>query len=140
MFNYKRLTFVFLLISVILTISDTGLERQARKSLLSLVNIVTEEGSQVTETAPSTFLDSLENVRIGGYNFFERQDDLLVLKLQRTNGAASVLWTITDYIVLLFRFLCSYVITFYPFMIFLLYMFFTSRFFRKNDYYGGYNY
>ena len=51
MFNYKRLTFIFILISFLLVITDTTAEKQVRKSLLSLANIVVEESTDVGNTA-----------------------------------------------------------------------------------------
>ena len=136
MFNYKRLTFLLLLLCFILTITDSQLERQARRSLLSLVNIVVEEGSTVSETAPSSFLDSMETGRINLYNFFNKQDDVLGAKVDASKGILSVFFGIAYYAILLVKFLTAYVITFYPFVILMFYLFFTSPFFRKNEFCG----
>jgi len=138
MFNYKRLTFVFILLSFLLTVSDTAMEKQAKKSLLSFVNIVVEEGSEVGESAPASFLDSMENGRIGLYNFFDRQADTMNDKSKTAKSFLAALFSILYYLFEFFKFLSGYVITFYPVLILLLYLFFTSRFFRRNDYYDGY--
>jgi hypothetical protein len=48
-------------------------------------------------------------------------------------------FTIASYIILIFKYIASYIITFYPFIIFLFYMFFTSRFFKKDEFgYDGF--
>jgi len=138
MFNYKRLTFLLLLLCFILTITDSQLERQARRSLLSLVNIVVEEGSTVSETAPSSFLDSMETGRINLYNFFNKQDDVLGAKVDASKGILSVFFGIAYYVILLVKFLTAYVITFYPFVILMFYLFFTSPFFRKDEFGGNF--
>ncbi len=134
MFNYKRLTFILLLVSFLLIITDSAMERQARRSLLSLANIVVEEGSSVTETAPSSFLDILETGRLGIYSFLDRQDDAISTKADMSSGYLSVLLTIAYYIILVIKFICGYVITFYPFLILFLYLFLTSRIFKKDEF------
>lgn len=134
MFNYKRLTFILLLVSFLLIITDSAMERQARRSLLSLANIVVEEGSSVTETAPSSFLDILETGRLGIYSFLDRQDDAIGTKADMSSGYLSVLLTIAYYIILVIKFICGYVITFYPFLILFLYLFLTSRIFKKDEF------
>lgn len=137
MFNYKRLTFIFLFTTVFLLSTDTQMERQIRKSLLSLFDIVVEEGSQVTDTAPSSFLDTTENTRIGTYNFLAKESATLSQKANTSKGILSFLLNICSYVLLLLKFIANYIITFYPFIIFLFYMFFTSRFFKKDEF--GYN-
>ncbi len=134
MFNYKRLTFIFLFLSLILLSTDSQIEKQSRKSLLSFFDIVVEEGSQVTDTAPSSFIDTVESSRIGIYNFLGREGTNLSNKAASNKGIVSILLTIASYITLAFKFITSYVITFYPFIIFILYMFFSSRFFKRDEF------
>lgn len=110
------------------------MERQARRSLLSLANIVVEEGSVVSETAPSSFLDILETGRLGIYSFLDRQDDVIDMKANSSSGTVSILLTIAYYIILAIKFICGYVITFYPFIILFLYLFLTSRIFKKDEF------
>jgi hypothetical protein len=138
MLNYKRLTFIFLLTSFLLTVSDTAIEKQAKKSLLSFVNIVVEEGSEVGENAPGSFLDSLESGRLSLYNLLSHQSENMSGKARLKTGFISGLFTLLFYLFEFLKFVCGYVITFYPVMIFVLYLFFTSRFFKRNDYYDGY--
>ena len=138
MFNYKRLTFIFILLSFLLTVSDTQIEKQAKKSLLSFVNIVVEEGSEVSENAPGSFLDSMESGRASLYNFLDRQGDEMSAKAKGAKSVLSTIFTVLSFLFELLKFVCGYVITFYPAILALLYLFFTSRFFRRNDYYDGY--
>jgi predicted PurR-regulated permease PerM len=138
MFNYKRLTFIFILLSLLLTVSDTAMEKQAKKSLLSFVNIVVEEGSEVGENAPGSFLDSMESGRISLYNFLDRQANTMSDKSKNAKNFFAAIFSILYYLFVFMKFLCGYVITFYPSIIFLLYLFFTSRFFKRNDYYDSY--
>ncbi len=137
MFNYKRLTFIFALLTIFLLATDTSIEKQLRKSLLSLFDIVVEEGSQVSDSAPSSFIDVVEDTRIGTYNFLNSSGNQLTSKTSSSKGVVSLFLNIFAYIVLLLKFIANYVITFYPFIIFLLYFFFTSRFFKKDEF--GYN-
>lgn len=134
MFNYKRLTFVFVFMSVFLLATDTQMEKQLRRNLLSLFDIVVEEGSQVGETAPSSFLDTLESSRIGTYNFLNNQGKTLAIQSESKKGIVSAALSIVYYIVTFLKFLTSYIITFYPAVIFLIYMFLTSRFFRRDEF------
>lgn len=134
MFNYNRLTFIFILLSLILIVTDSSLERQARKSLLSLVNIVVEESNTVGETAPSSFLDTLETSRIGLYNIFDKQEDNIGNRMDLSSGLVTFLLGIVYYLILILKFICNYVITFYPFVILLLYLFLTSPVFKKNEF------
>ncbi len=137
MFNYKRLTFIFLFTTLFFLSTDTLMERQLRKNLLSLFDIVVEEGSQVSDSAPRSFIDTIEDTRIATYNFLNHSGNQLTEKAAENKGILSLLLNIFAYLILLFKFIANYVITFYPFIIFLLYFFFTSRFFRKDDF--GYN-
>lgn len=138
MFNYKRLTFVFIFISFLLTVTDSSLEKQARRALLSLVNIVVEEGSDVSSTAPSSFLDNMESGRLGLYNFLDKQGNTVNLKSMEKKGFVSGLLTVVYFLIQFLKFICNYVITFYPVLILIFYMFLTSRLFRRNDYYENY--
>lgn len=138
MLNYKRLTFIFIFLSFLLTVTDTQMERQARKSLLSLMNIVVEEGSVVGETAPSSFLDSMEAGRISLYNFLDNQANTMEEKSKNNKGFLVFIFSILSYLFDSLKFICGYVITFYPFILVLLYFFFTSRFFKRDNYYDNY--
>jgi hypothetical protein len=139
MFNYKRLTFILIFLSFLLTITDSTAEKQARKSLLSLVNIIVDESSTVSETAPSSFLDSLETGRLNLYNYLDKQEDFIDAKSKSSKSPLSILFSIVYYIIIFLKFITNYVITFYPFIVFLLFMFFTSRFFKKDEFgYGDY--
>jgi hypothetical protein len=138
MFNYKRLTFIFILLSFLLTISDTQMEKQVKKSLLSFVNIVVEEGSEVGENAPGSFLDSLESGRMTLSNFFGKQESFFAGKALSSKGFLAVVYSVLKYLFGLIELLSSYVITFYPAILLLLYAFFTSRLFRRDDYYDSY--
>ena len=134
MFNYKRLTFILLFITVFLLSTDTQAERQMRKSLLSLFDIVVEESSQVSDSAPSSFLETCENTRMAIYSFLQHSGNDLEEKSEKNKGIFSFGLTIAAYIVLMFKFLSAYVITFYPFIILIFYFFFTSPFFKKDDF------
>ena len=134
MFNYKRLAFIFLFTTVLLIITDTQAEHQARRGLLSLVDIAVEESSQVSETAPSSFLDTLETGRINLYNFLNKENTQLGEKVDKSKGVIFVFLSIAYYIILLAKFICNYVITFYPFTILILYLFLTSSIFKKDDF------
>lgn len=138
MFNYKRLTFIFIFLSFLLTVSDSVVEKQAKKGLLSFVNIVVEEGVEVGENAPSSFLESMEHGRISLYNFLDKQSDFMKNKSVTSKNLLSTIFIILSYLFEFLKFFCGYVITFYPAIITLLYFFFTSRFFKRNDYYDGY--
>lgn len=120
--------------SVFLLATDTQMEKQLRRNLLSLFDIVVEEGSQVGETAPSSFLDTLESSRIGTYNFLNNQGKTLAIQSESKKGIVSAALSIVYYIVTFLKFLTSYIITFYPAVIFLIYMFLTSRFFRRDEF------
>lgn len=133
MLNYKRLTFIFIFTTIFLLATDTQSERQMRRGLLSFFNIVTEESTQVGQTAPSSFLDTLEDMRIGTYNFLSHQGQNINDKLEKSKGILSFGLSIGFYLVLFLKFIANYVITFYPFVVFLLYIFFTSRIFKKDD-------
>ena len=137
MFNYKRLAFIFFLTTFFLLSTETQMESAARRGLLSLFNIVVDESSQVSQTAPSSFLDTLENTRISFYDFLNKETSNLNQKIILSKGFLSVLLSVAYYLVLFLKFIASFVITFYPFVIFLLYMFFSSRFFKKDEF--GYN-
>lgn len=137
MFNYKRLTFIFLFTTVFLLATDTLVEKQLRKNLLSLFDIVVEEGSQVSDSAPRSFIDTIEDTRIATYNFLNHFGNQLTEKASESKGILSLLLNIFAYFILLLKFIANYVITFYPFLVFILYFFFTSRFFRKDEF--GYN-
>lgn len=134
MFNYKRLTFVFLFLTIFLLATDTSMEKQIRRSLLSFFDIVVEESGQVSGTAPSSFLDTLEEARIGSYNFLNKQNQALTEKISATSGPITLAFTIANYLILFFKFIANYVITFYPALIFLIYIFLTSRFFKKDEF------
>ena len=121
-------------LTIFLLATDTQMERQIRRSLLSLFDIVVEESGQVTDTAPSSFLDTLENTRVGIYNFLNHENQTLAAKVNSNKGAISLALSIANYLVLFFKFITNYVITFYPVVIFLLYLFFTSRFFKKDEF------
>jgi predicted PurR-regulated permease PerM len=140
MFNYKRLTFIFLLLSMTLVVTDSSLERQARKALLSLGNVVVEEGSEVTGQAPGSILDTFEAGRLNLAKFFDTQADTMNEKAHKSKNFLGILFSILEYLFLGLKYLASYVITFYPFVIYLFYIFFTSRFFKKDEfgYYDGY--
>lgn len=141
MFNYKRLTFIFIFLSIALIVSESDLEKQARKGILSFVNIVVVEGSDVSSTAPSSFLDSMELGRLNLSNYLSEQSKIVDKKSQEKSGFISILFNILYYIIIFLKFITNYVITFYPAIILTLYLFFTSRIFKKNDYgYGDYNY
>ena len=140
MFNYKRLAFIFIILSFLLIISDSTAEKQARKGLLSLVNIVVEEGSDVSSTAPSSFLDSMESGRIGLYNFLDKQAFVVDVKSREKKGFLSGLFTVLYFIIQFLKFISNYIITFYPVVLILIYSLLTSRLFKRNDYYGDYNY
>ncbi len=142
MFNYKRLTFIFILISFLLVITDTTVEKQVRKSLLSLANIVVEESTDVGNTAPASFLDSMETGRVAFANFLDTQGNNAIFKSKEKTGVLSIIFSFLSYLAQFLEFICSYVITFYPMLILLLYFFLTSRLFRRNDPYGygDYNY
>lgn len=133
MFDYKRFSFILLLLIVFLIATDTSLEKQARKSSLSFFNIVLDESSTVSETAPSSVLDTLETGRMSAYNYLNKQDDKMDLNSRTTSGVLSIAYLIAYYVILFLKFICNYVITFYPFIIFLLYAFLTSRIFRRED-------
>ncbi len=137
MFNYKRLTFILLFLTIFLLATDTLTERQLRKSLLSFFDIVVEEGSQVTDSAPSSFLEIAENTRTSTYNFLNKSAISLDTRADSNKGILSLLLTLSAYILFLFKYIASYVITFYPFVIALAYFFLTSRFFKKDEF--GYN-
>jgi hypothetical protein len=93
-----------------------------------------EEGSQVGETAPSSFLDSVENARFSINTIISKQAMNVGVKLESSRGLMDVLLTVSYYLLVFLKFLTNYVITFYPTLLLLLYMFFTSRFFKKEDY------
>lgn len=134
MFNYKRLSFLFFFLTIFLLATDTQTERQVRRSLLSLFNIVVEESGQVSDTAPTTFFQTLENIRVGTYNFLATSSNDLNRKSQSSKGILSILLNLATYIVLFLKFIAGFVITFYPFVIFLLYSFLTSRVFKRDDF------
>jgi hypothetical protein len=134
MLNYKRLTFVFLFTTVFLLATDSQAERDIRRSLLSFFGIVTEEGSQLGQSAPGSLIDTAESIRTGTYNFLNKQAQVVSVKANVSKGPLSMALSIAYYVIAFFKFLASYVITFYPFVLFLFYMFFTSRFFRRDDF------
>jgi predicted PurR-regulated permease PerM len=139
MFNYKRLTFIFLFISIFLLVTETQLERQSRKRLLSLFNIAVNESAQVTDTAPSSFIDTTENIRTTIRDFLSDQGKDMLRRADQSTDYLGMAFTIASYIILIFKYIASYIITFYPFIIFLFYMFFTSRFFKKDEFgYDGF--
>jgi hypothetical protein len=106
---------------------------------LSLVNIIVDESSTVSETAPSSFLDSLETGRINLYNYLDKEEDVINAKSETSKSPLSILFSIVYYIIVFLKFIANYVITFYPFIAFLIFMFFTSRFFKKDEFgYGDY--
>jgi len=137
MFNYKRFTFILLFLTVFLLASDTLAERQLRKSLLSFFDIVVEEGGQVSDSAPSSFLEVAENTRMSTYNFLNTGAQSLDKRADENRGIISLLLTIGAYILFVLQYISKYIITFYPFIILIFYFFFTSRFFKKDDF--GYN-
>jgi hypothetical protein len=141
MFNYKRLTFLLLFITVFLLATDTQAERQLRKSLLSFFDIVVEESTQVSDSAPSSFIETCENARLAIYGFLDQSADQLEARSLKNKGIISMLLTLAAYIVLIFKFIASFVITFYPSVILLLFLFFTSKFFKRDDFgSGNFNY
>lgn len=134
MLDYKRLTFILLFLCIFLIATDTPIERQAQKSLDSFFNIAVTESGQVSDTAPSSFIDTLEGIRIGTYNFLHREKIDLDKKSVETKGFLSFLIVVGIYVIDFLKFIANFVITFYPFVIFLLYMFFTSRIFKKDEF------
>ncbi len=134
MLNYKRLTFIFVFLTVLLLASDTQMERQLRKNLLSLFDIVVEEGSQVSDSAPSSFIEAAENTRVSTYNFLNKNSANLDSKADNSKGLISLLLTISAYVLFLLKFIAKYVITFYPFIVLIVYFFLTSRFFKRDEF------
>lgn len=124
-------------LTVFLLASDTLAERQLRKSLLSFFDIVVEEGGQVSDSAPSSFLEVAENTRMSTYNFLNTGAQSLDKRADENRGIISLLLTIGAYILFVLQYISKYIITFYPFIILIFYFFFTSRFFKKDDF--GYN-
>lgn len=136
MVDYKRLTFVFLFIALFLLVTETKIEKDTRKKLLSLFDIAVNESSEVGSTAPTSFLDTTENIRVGIKEYLAKEGTNMEKKGEGDNTYMGMLYLTASYIILFFKYISSFVITFYPFAVFLLYLFFTSAFFKKKDEFG----
>lgn len=134
MFESKRLAIFFFILTMFLLATDTQAERQIRKSLLSFFDIVVEEGGQVSDTAPTSFLQTVESARVSTYNFLSHSGDFLNDKANSSTGVVSFLMVICTYLIYILKFIANYIITFYPFVIFLLYLFFTANIFKKDEF------
>lgn len=132
--NYKRLTFIFLFLTILLIATDSVAEKQARISLLSLFNVVVEEGSQVSDSAPTSILETFESARNGIHEFLATSGQSLNQKASENTGALSFALNVSTYIIYFFKFISNYVITFYPFIMFILYLFLTSPIFKKDEF------
>jgi hypothetical protein len=135
--NYKQLAFLFFFTTIMLLATDSQIERQSRKSLLSFFDIVVEEGSQVSDSAPSTLLDTVESARITIASFLGESAQALESKANSNKGIMSLLLTICAYITYFLKFISNYIITFYPFVIFIFYIVFSSNFFKRNEFEVG---
>lgn len=134
MTDYKRLTFIFLFTTILLLSTDSSTEKHIRTNLMSLFNIVAEESSQVTDSAPTNILETFESSRIGIYSFLSTSADTLKQKSEDNQGILSFALNISTYVIYFLKFVSSYIITFYPFIMFVLYLFFTSSFFKKDEF------
>lgn len=133
MFNYKRLTFIFIFISIFLLVTETKMEHDIRKKLLSLFDIAVNESSQVSDTAPSSLIDTAENLRVSIKDYLSKEGAYVSEKADRDNSYLGIILEAAAYTILLFKYISSYIITFYPFVIFVMYLFFTSSFFGRKD-------
>ena len=98
-----------------------------------------QERKDVLEKYFPAFVDDYEKVSLLNSKRFQQiihiQSSPFLWKIFK--GIISFLLSVCSYILVLLKFIASYIITFYPFIIFMFYMFLTSRFFKRDDF--GYN-
>jgi len=80
-------------------------------------------GPKLGVRRPSSFLDTLENVRISSFNYLNKQDDILTPKPQSAKSPFNIAYDIVYYIILIAKFVCNYVITFLSVFNILIYVF-----------------
>jgi hypothetical protein len=112
--------------------TDTGFEKETKRSLWGLFNVTVEEGTDLSANAPTNMLNIFENGRVGLYNILYKQSENLKNMSVLANGPLSNVWYVVSLFLSLLGFATGYVIIFYPIIIILLYYFFTSRLFRPK--------
>ncbi len=136
--NYKRLAFILSILLAYFILTDTFFERQIKNSAWSLIGIASDEGQQVASDAPTSFIDTLEVGRIGFAKFVLTSKEKIATISSNSKNPLTYLYTFFILFLNFVYYLSSYIITFYPILILLLYYILTSRMFKKDNYLNDY--